>query len=658
MKRITLTFAILLLIYAAVCAEIEIESEDIDAYPDSLSLIDLSSLDGFWESNLQLESSYRAFDRNASLQSRYMYTMTLPQPFYIPAGEGLIIHHEGSITRSKNDRFDRSSYFHDFNWAVNNVPSIVRFPVGYALLFSHNHASDKATPDGQSYELSRTRKRLGLDLTFDNSPQRRWDETFVMINSKLFYVRSDESQTNRTEDNTASGDYNGYGTDDSNESGIDSDGYHFSNFIRLRRDIEAADLALGAYIEQLSIDYDYLRNYGLTGEVKLAKPEIAADINFDKKTRQIYLLHDRIDTHVRTNYISNLRFKQSLAEGMYLRLFNRLMVRDNRLTQMTARNYLEVENNARIKADYQVLRFRFFAHGANRRFSREFRADDGSREQEYNSLDLGTSIKVSETDSLSFKRKYSLTQTDYRIGTSVLDSDNVLNENQISLYYFPRDRIRLVSHFNYTRREEIFLDAQMSGNNKVIRSYSFLPSLDIRFHRNLSLLQEYHLRADYDDYSFDWKHKPDDRMFRRFSAAYTVRTQFPAMREADISFSPSGFEEASAASKNNGSMLADVRYVYDISESGHLDDSDKYIVGPKNEFHTFEIDLVRMLNRIQLRARPRFIWSADNYEFNHIFQVNYHLPRRLGDSTLSINPTGRSTDDILWRVNFDFRFEW
>lgn len=264
-------------------------------------------------------------------------------------------------------------------------------------------------------------------------------------------------------------------------------------------------------------------------------------------------------------------------------------------------------------------------------------------------------FKLNETDSLSFNRKLALTKTDYKVGNNVLDNDSLLDENQVSIYWTFRERMRMVSHFNYTKREEVFLDALMSGNNKVIRTYSLLPSVDIRINRNLSFIQEYHLRADYDDYSFDWLHKPDDRMFRRFTASYAVKSRFSARGSGYIS---GGLDEVSPPKRDEDYLLADVRYIYDINSSGFLNDEEKYELYAENEYHTLEIELTRLYQRVILRLRPRFIWSNDNYEFNHIFLIDYNLPRRLGMMTLSLNPTGSNIENILWRVNFDLRFEW
>ena len=592
MKKILLISIIL----SGLCALNPLYAEDLTEW-DFLPEVGRSSI--------LLESEYQSFFGNICLLNNYQYNYNLPNNWFFS--------HSGGINQSRNRRFHRYSRNADLIWELRKSYDQVE----YTLHMDYIAGIDKARPDLESYEIGKTRRQAGLDVEY--SPM---DSLFFL--SGITYIRSDDTNTRFSE-----------GT-------IGSNGYRSYNNVRFSREFNSALLGFDTFFNIMNLDYDYARSYGALVNFDLLNPIIDTELSFRRDTNKIYLLNDEVDTHIRSVYRASVVYSTSFSDDIFFHIGDNFQARDNRLQESRERNFIELDNSLFTNAEYFWYSFRFFGGAEYRLFSRSFKADLSSREQEQRIFLSGLSYHFSESDSLILSRNINLTRTDYTISSSVLDNDQLTIENQVSLYTSLRQNIRFINHFNFTTREEGYLKSGMSANNKTTRIYNLLPSLNIAINRNVLLQQEYHLRADYDDFTFEDAIR--DRMYRRFSATYSILSGLPWVRESSKYIPDRDYYYFFY------DVLLGVSYTYDTNSSGNRI-GDAYEIFAENEYHTLQFELFRRIDRVEFRVRPRFIWSNIRNEVNHLFEFTYILPDRRNFVSISTNCTGRGINDLLWRVN-------
>ncbi|MBW6515381.1 MAG: hypothetical protein K0B81_02035 [Candidatus Cloacimonetes bacterium] len=554
---------------------------------------------------LLLESEYQSYYGNINFLNNYQYFYSLPNYWSF--------RHYGTLTQSRNKRFQRYSRNADLVWQIMREFENTSF----SLHMDFNAAIDKAKPDIERYEIEKTYRRIGLDVAYNI-----YDSLFVY--SRLTYIHSDELNS-RYSDGT-----------------FYSDGYHSFNNASFSREFKVAFFSLYSFLDIMNLDYDSSRNYGSELKFTIFDPMIDTELTFRRHTNKIFLLNDQIDTHTRSVYRASVLYRNRISDSLYLRLGDIFQVRDNRLRTMRDRNFLELDNSLYVDTEYFWQRFRFSIGGEYNILLRSFREDRNSRQQEQRIFKGSISYIFSERDSLIFKRNLNLTRTDYTISTNILDNDQLIDENQLSYYTYIRDQIKLINHLNYTLREEIYVNSAMSANNKTTRIYNFLPSLNIALTPNLLFLQDYHLRADYDDYY--WGDTVRDRMYRKFSASYTLLTTFPWTKY----IYPISLDRESLYLYND--MIAGVTYSYENNSSGNLV-GNAYEVIVENDYHTLQMEIFRRIERFEFMIRPRFIWTTFRYEFNHQYEISYFFPNRNNYVSVGVNSSGTKLDDILWRAN-------
>jgi|SRR5690554_6534810 len=552
-----------------------------------------------------LESEYQSYFGNISFLNNYRYHYQFPDAFQFS--------HYGNLSQGRNRRFDRYSRNADLVWELSKRYDDMLL----SLHLDYNSMIDKARPDLERYEIEKTRRHVGLDFLYTPIDS-------LSISGGLTYIHSDEINS-RYSDNS-----------------VKSDGYRSSNNIRYTRELESTYLALDTFFNIIHLDYDFSRNYGALFNFDIVKPGIDTELFFQRDRNKIYLLNDEIDTHIRSDYRADVLHRNRPMDNMTIRFGDRFQARDNRLQERRDRNYLELDNSLFTDTVYQWGSFRISLGGEYRVVSRSFEDESSNREQEQRIFTTGITYALSERDSLVFTNNLSLSRTDYMVSSSILDHDQRTDEKQISLHSYLRDHIKLVSHFNYTHREEIYLKSGMSANNKSTRKYNLLPTLNIALNSNLLIQQEYHLRADYDDFHF--KDTIRDRMYRKYSATYSVLSAFPWV------YNPYPMIPDREYFYHYYDLLLGTSYTYDTNNSGNRV-GDAYEIFAENEYHTLELELFRRIERLEFRFRPRFIWSNIRYEFNHLFEFTYLMPGGSNYVSIGVNSTGNSIEEQLWRVN-------
>jgi len=552
-----------------------------------------------------LESEYQSYFGNISFLNNYQYNYEFLNGFQFS--------NYGNFSQSRNRRFQRYSRNADMIWELSKGYN----SVFYTLHLDYISAIDKAQPDLEQYEIKKTRRHVGLELLYNPIDS-------LSIIGGLTYIHADDINSRYS------------------DSSVRSDGYRSNNNIRFAREYESAYLTLDTFFNIVHLDYDFSRIYGAEVHFDLVDPIIDTELFFQRDRNKIYLLNDEIDTHIRSDYRAAVQHENRLSENITVRLGDRFQARDNRLQERRERNYLELDNSLFADTVYRWGSFLLTVGSEYRVVSRSFEDESNSREQEQRILTAGVTYALSDRDSLVFINNLKLTQTDYPASGSILDNDQRIDEKQISLHTYLRDNIKLINHFNYTRMEEVYLKAGMSANNKSTRKYNLLPTLNIALNNNLLLQQEYHLRADYDDFHFE--DAIMDRMYRKYSATYSVLTGFPwvysyyaIIPERDYFY-------------HYYDLLLGVSYTYDTNNSGNRV-GEAYEIFAENTYHTLELEMFRRIERLEFRFRPRFIWSNIRYEFNHLFELTYLLPDRNSLVTIGVSSTGNSIKEQLWRVN-------
>ncbi|MFA5498443.1 MAG: hypothetical protein WC327_02750 [Candidatus Cloacimonadia bacterium] len=565
--------------------------------------------------SLELESEYQSYFDNVSFLNNYFYLGDLPASFKLQ--------HSGEVQQYRNKRFHRYSRNANLVWRLSNE-SLFLHP---AIHFDYDGQMDKAKPDLEQYEIIKTKKKAGIDFHF--SPLDS-----LSVTSDITYIFSDE-----------------YNSAHSNLK-LKSEGYHNINRLRYYKEGGTLSLLLSSHFDQLSLDFDDARDYGADINLKFLYPDIDTRITFQRNSHKIYLLNEMDDIFRRSFYQASSVLNHTFSPYFALNFGENFRLRDNKFSKKRERNYLESENLLFFNTKTDVARFGLILGGEYQNTSRSFKEEINSRRQEIRSFNGGLNYTFSEQDSLVYKRTLSLQKTDYLHSSNTLDNDLLVDENLTSFYLNLRQNIRLTTHFNYIKREDIYIRKEMSANNKTSRSYNLRPSLNIGLTPNILALQEYLLRADYDDYF--WSEVTKDRMYRKFSASYSLIYKLPPENnDYQLAVEPETLFE-----RNN--LLLGVSLIYDTNNSGVLEQK-AYRVLTENEYYTLQFELFRRIERLELYFKPRFIWSTtidntEKFEFNHLFDITYYRPDRYSNFRLTVNPTGTSISNLTWRINATVTF--
>lgn len=242
---------------------------------------------------------------------------------------------------------------------------------------------------------------------------------------------------------------------------------------------------------------------------------------------------------------------------------------------------------------------------------KRFSIVSSNRDSETIKTTFGVNLANVYLDSLTVSHSLEKIKTDYPQATSGLDNDFITEVTLLSFRKNFDNRVNFSNYFTYSKWQEIYLSAKLSGNNNVRTSYSYNPTVELLFGDNLVFTQNYTIRADYDDFIYDSFHYNYatttlyDRFYRQVSAEYKFRY--------DTSPILTKLSRGSWAIPNNIYRQSDnlnviASYKFFSNETG---DKQSYIyeIRGENKRHEAYVLTEKNIGGLNVQVKPKYEWG-------------------------------------------------
>lgn len=569
------------------------------------------------------QADFISYNENVLIDHDYRYSL----PFFRSNTSLWTFENQTFFRRSRNFRFDRESRTVHSRWNFSYVDnSFLNRAITNSLYVDYHCAQDDAKPQDGYYSIRKKTQTLGYNVVIPLG-----NHIFFKNDASYLFRKDKESSDTVLE--------------------VDDSGYRNSSSIIFERDGPISKNNLNLFGNYMSLDYDWKREYGLNSvnNISFLKDGSIGSENwgineislrnyssFNRFDRKIFVLYEMTDRQTRSEYSMDNQLGIVLNTGAEIHINNVNRFLDNSMTASTFRIFSEWDNRFSLSTKIPIDPIEVNLKGETGKVDKNYSEGFNSRKIERKSLTVKLSYYITHSDSLVYVNDTGLNQTFYNDPEVKLDNDQFYQNNSITFYINSFETILFSTIFSLNTRQEIFIDSMMSASNKKKESYNIIPRLTIFLHNNLKLLQEYHLRADYD--KFEWKEKFNDRLYRMFSADYRWE------------YSSGGFLYKKHNEPNFGVFLS-YRYLHN-NTGDYIDD--KYYIYTENKYHKTELGLTISKSGHRFVFNPTVSWHSQT-EISQVVELSYRLSE-LSFLDLVVNPYWYELDNIKWRINCSFSY--
>ena len=500
------------------------------------------------------------------------------------------------------------------------------------LIFDYIRFEDEASPHQTNYEYRNIIRKAGYEMIFDYI--RNFD-----ITSSIYYVKEDELQQSDIEE-------------DKNE---ETYGYENENKIMYKKKFHNHIPSISFYFNKKDLKNDWKRELGNLIKWNYLRKNfsVKSRISYNDLTRKTYLTNT--DEQNTKNLKARLEMESILWDKLKVSFEENISNKKNEYKKDTDKNYSIIENEIKFKLDFP-FKDRFFLNlsGENLKQEREFENSSNSNLTKFRKFSGLFAYHISEKDSFEFSKTISLRKI-YDLNENLnQDNDRLKQKYRFSLYLFPKRFIRLVSHFIHKNEKHIFIDKDMSSNNKTKKSYILQPEVDLLFNQNLIFKQEYQLKAEYDNNHYS-SNSSDDILFRRISYNYNLvyyNGGIPNHQSYGM------WRHLRKRSRIKNPFLLELSFGMNSSETGRQSNLNIYEIFSENKYHTFFVNFMKYYRTLIIQTRPKVLWS-DKREYSVLLSIEKYLGRN-SFLDLDIKPTWNKPGDL--KFDFDFSefpfFDW
>ncbi|MFB3845240.1 MAG: hypothetical protein ACE14O_05765 [Candidatus Cloacimonadaceae bacterium] len=271
---------------------------------------------------------------------------------------------------------------------------------------------------------------------------------------------------------------------------------------------------------------------------------------------------------------------------------------------------------------------------------------DNSRITDTRKTGLDVLWEYNPYDSLLLDYTIELRRTSYPDSRHKLDSDYLNQIYKLNWTMFWKDRLRLANKLMYWRREERYIDTELSANNNRVGSVQWQPEADVLIGDCFLLEQDYLIRADYTNYIYsDWADfNLSDTFYRQLRAGCKlIYDSSPLAAKVDLP----KWNLLPYRTRTSDAGRIEAGFTWEKNET-YIKKEDLYSATGKDISRIVSLLMQKQFGILIFQFYPQYRWGSWT-EYNFLFSSALQMT---ANSILEagINPIGPLADELDWRV--------
>ncbi|MCB5260691.1 MAG: hypothetical protein M0Q19_04170 [Candidatus Cloacimonetes bacterium] len=400
------------------------------------------------------------------------------------------------------------------------------------------------------------------------------------------------------------------------ESHRSSDGFQVLAHSSYRYISNIVNAGFRANYEKKEMNWESYRDFSATADLNGEAHNMYWESSFSLNQRldNIYTLEQSLN-QTRSSYSKQDEQKRS-GMGVYgfleynphnkiaLQLSENYNERRIRLKENTIRNNGEFYNDLDIKLGYEITSNLQLDIGASHNFAyKGFNILENTRNIENRTLNANTGWEYSPSDSLFAGLSINLQITSFP-SNKKWDNDLRTRSARLGWKHYYKNFIRLSNWFNYSIREDVYLNSMLSANNHEMQSFTLFPEAEILLGDRIAFIQSYQIRTDYTDFLYSSIRTA--KLYRQLGCKFNlIFDSYPYIaRSGDDVWLQNPYR------KNSGSAFSS-NMEFSYEENQYADKQDEfYNINNKNRNYIVGITLKHDIDNFYYSIAPRISWGT------------------------------------------------
>jgi hypothetical protein len=420
---------------------------------------------------------------------------------------------------------------------------------------------------------------------------------------------------------------------------------------------------LRAGVEGKEMDWERYLRASLNASLNLESDRLVFfnSINLDKQTDDLYILSEgNLASGAGQYLLSDVQSRNSITYNAFAEYNPDLPIKvmigetysqrvtdfDNNLVRSNA-DYL---NLAELKLDYG-LKDNIVLQGraAHTLAIKDFNYSRNTRHSEFRTLNTTAAWEYIPGDSLTLSYQVELQRTSYPDDANRWDNDLLTETLRVGNVHYWNYRTRIQSWLVWSQKEDVYIKAILSSNNKTVNSISFQPDCTFLIGDRIAIQQSYWIRADYTDYHYEGN---TAGLYRQLGCKYNLTfDSFPFIaRSGDPVWLGLPYRNG-----GENAFLADLGFSFEQNEYADKIE-DYYSIVTKNRKYSAFITLKHDIRSLYYILEPKYTWGTWK-EYSLLFGLAWQFNDR-SLLEMSLNPVGESPDDLDWRINLSMNLQF
>lgn len=359
-----------------------------------------------------------------------------------------------------------------------------------------------------------------------------------------------------------------------------------------------------------------------------------------------------INKQYRRFLLGSMEYRKRWDSGWSMSLVDEVKDEHNRYPQSSIKSNQERKQDALLNLFIPVTkRLNLTSEIQSVLTEKTYATSASNTDSEIRHWKLTAYMQIGTRDSLIVSRLLELNRTNYPETTTGFDNDNLKDITQLTLQSYLNDRIRFRTGASYSSWQNVNIKSNSSGNNNTRTSLLLQPGFDVAIGDRWIASQAYKMQADYIKYNFQLPGQ-NDTYFRELSALYKLDySSSPLIRKIGSAYwlhLPSG-----PADPNPLNFY--ISYNYKENNSGQKVDG-VYHMTSTLYTNLLTMQLQKYLGRWQMTLRPRLTWGSQT-DYDYLATTQYDWNER-SSCRFSINPSGISIHNAIWRYSLDLTYQF
>ena len=362
---------------------------------------------------------------------------------------------------------------------------------------------------------------------------------------------------------------------------------------------------------------------------------LKAKVDFQKN--DIYSYNIKTDISERYDYLTEIRTNYFLTPTLIWDLNNRTNYKKTEHEENINRNNRTFDNELSYKITFKTDNIDFYTNLAISLRKRYLKSNNQDRESFDKKFTNGMIASFPFVDTLKIDVTTSLLQNFHSETYKFLDNDRYMNSYNL----FVKKRIKnslFINNFNFIKGQQVYIDQLLSANNHDKLSYIWMPEFEYSFQRNISLINRYQMRADYEN--FVWKEYLNDRFYRNLNCEWGINI--------------SKHNDLQDFQKNHYQIYS--AFVLEHSETAEKIE-DQWIRNTNEYQRKYIVSFSYSSDTFSFRFQPLLKYFNNSFESEFQTEIYYTIQDNLFFN-ITINPIGKQFNQMIWRLNTTIQYNF